>query len=118
MATYLLFLGLLPAVCEELAFRGFILNGLRRRFSPGTAILISSFLFALAHMNVFQFLPAFVLGTVLGVLAVRSGSVLPAMVCHLCHNTLLISLAVLTGAGDSPLVLSNPATGLILEARA
>src|SRR5207249_3254564 len=72
------------------AFRGFILNGLRRRFRPWTAIFLSSFLFALSHMNVFQFLPAFCLGVVLGVLALRTGSILPGMGFHLLHNGLVI----------------------------
>jgi sodium transport system permease protein len=93
----LLVFGMMPAICEELAFRGFILNGLRRRLRPASAILLSSFLFALYHMNVFQVLPAFVLGVVLGLLAVRSGSVVPGMVFHLLHNGLLVGVAVLLG---------------------
>jgi sodium transport system permease protein len=93
VVLYLVTFALLPAVCEELAFRGFILTGLRRRFRTGTAVVICSFLFAVSHLNVFQFLPAFVLGLVLGVLAVRSGSVVPGMAYHLAHNGLLIGVA-------------------------
>ena len=63
---FLLVLGLLPALCEELAFRGFILTGLSRRFRPWTAVLLSSFLFALYQMNVFQFAPHFIFGVILG----------------------------------------------------
>jgi sodium transport system permease protein len=80
----------LPAVCEELAFRGFILTGLRRYFQPWPAILLGGFLFSLYHMNVFQLLPTFILGVVLGVLTVRFGSVLPAMLFHFLHNSLLV----------------------------
>lgn len=94
---YFLALAFLPTVCEEVAFRGFILSGLRARFRPWAAILLSSFLFALARMDVFQFLPSFVLGMVLGILAVRTGSVLPGMVFHLLHNTLLLSPALFAG---------------------
>jgi sodium transport system permease protein len=83
-------LGVLPALCEELAFRGFILSGLRRRFRPWTAIFLSSFLFALYQMNVFQFAPHFVFGSVLALLVVRSGSVLPAIVFHLVWNACLL----------------------------
>src|SRR5581483_3523072 len=79
-------LALLGSVCEELAFRGFILSGLRRRFSPWMAVFITSFLFALSQLNVFQFLPHFVVGVALGVLVLRSGSVLPAMLCHFAFN--------------------------------
>jgi sodium transport system permease protein len=87
---YVLVLALLPAVCKELAFRGFILTGLRRRFPAWTAILLSSFLFAAFHMNVFMLVPAFLLGVALGVLAVRCGSVLPGMILHFAGSLLLL----------------------------
>jgi len=90
LGMHLLVYALLPALCEELAFRGFILSGLLKRFRPRTAILLCSFLFALFHMNVFQFLPAFFLGVVLGLLTVRSGSLVPAILFHALHNSVLI----------------------------
>jgi sodium transport system permease protein len=90
----LVVLGLLPAVCEELAFRGLILTGLARRFRPGTAIFLSSFLFSLYQMNVFQLVPHFVQGVVLALLVLRTGSLWPAMVFHLVNNLLLITPAV------------------------
>src|SRR5208337_5179446 len=55
---------------------------------PWMAILVSSLLFALYQLNVFQFIPHFILGLVLGFLAVKSGSVLPSMLFHLIHNAL------------------------------
>jgi sodium transport system permease protein len=82
-------LSFLQALCEELAFRGFILSGLRRRFGPWRAVFVSSFLFALFHMNVFQFMPHFALGIVLGTLAVRTGSVLPPILFHFVYNCLV-----------------------------
>lgn len=96
-ALYVLLLALLPAVSKEIAFRGFILNGLRKRFQPWPAILISSFLYAIYHMNVFVLLPAFVFGVALGVLAVRSRSVVPGMILHLGCSAILIGGA---NAGD------------------
>jgi sodium transport system permease protein len=107
---YFLVFAVLPALCEEIAFRGFILTGLLRRFKPLTAVLISSFLFALAHLNVFQFIPSLVLGIVLGILAVRSGSILPGMLFHLIHNGLLIGLTYVSGMDGMPETL--PATAL------
>ncbi len=82
-------LSLLQAACEELAFRGFILAGLRNRFRPWPAVCLSSFLFALYHLNVFQFVPHFVLGVVLGALVLRTGSVLPAVAFHFAYNFLV-----------------------------
>jgi sodium transport system permease protein len=89
--NYLSVLAVLPALCEELAFRGFILTGLRRRFSPWTAVFLSSFLFALFQMNVFQFVPHFVLGMILALIALRANSVAPSMVFHLVYNLCLIA---------------------------
>jgi membrane protease YdiL (CAAX protease family) len=111
----MLVFAVLPAVCEELAFRGFILTGLRRRFRTGTAIVISSFLFAVSHMNVFQFLPTFVLGLVLGLLAVRAGSVLPGMAYHLIHNGLLVGVACAEQFGAVPEVLTTPLVRFVIE---
>jgi sodium transport system permease protein len=97
-------LAVLGPVCEELAFRGFILTGLRRRFTPGTAILLTSFLFAFYKLNVFQFVPAFLLGVVLGLLATRSRSILPSILFHLVCNLLFLSPLLFPGlvaaAGD------------------
>src|SRR5262249_12225809 len=92
---------LLPAICEELAFRGFILTGLLRRLRPRNAVLLSSFLFALFHMNVFQFAASFLLGIVLGLLTVRSKSILPAILFHFLHNALLIVGMYLLNAASS-----------------
>jgi sodium transport system permease protein len=89
--NYLLVLAVLPALCEELAFRGFILTGLRRRFHPWTAVFLSSFLFALFQMNVFQFAPHFVLGVILALIALRTNSVAPSMVFHLVYNLFFIA---------------------------
>ncbi|MFL5246016.1 MAG: ABC transporter permease subunit/CPBP intramembrane protease [Gemmataceae bacterium] len=90
----------LPALCEELAFRGLILSGLRRRYGPWKAIALSSFLFALYHMNVFKFAPAFILGLVLGLLTERSRSLLPAVMFQITHNGLRVGLVVLNNFLD------------------
>jgi sodium transport system permease protein len=80
---------LMPALAEEIAFRGFILSGLRRRFTPWGAIFLSSLLFALFHLNVFQAGPAFVLGVILGMLAAYSGSIIPGVLFNLMFKGLI-----------------------------
>jgi sodium transport system permease protein len=100
LAWYFLAFALVPAVCEEIAFRGFLLRGLHQGFRPRNAVLLSSFFFALFHLNVFLFLPTFLLGVVLGLLTVRSRSLLPAMLFHLLHNSVLIALIPLSRLSD------------------
>lgn len=97
----LLAYALVPAVCEEIAFRGLILTGLHGRFRPRNAILLSALLFALFHLNVFLFLPTFGLGVVLGLLTVRSRSLVPAIVFHFLHNAVLLAGARLSDYGVS-----------------
>jgi sodium transport system permease protein len=82
---------ILPSLCEELAFRGFILSGLRQRLRPWTAIFLSSLLYALYQMNVLQALPHFLLGIVLALLVQRGGSIAGAIVFRLVWESLLWS---------------------------
>jgi sodium transport system permease protein len=98
--VYVATLALVSAVSKELAFRGLILNGLMRRFRPWTAVLVSSFLVAVYHMNVFVLLPAFVFGVALGVLAVRSRSIVPGILLHLGCYAIVLTGAMPGAAGD------------------
>ncbi|HEY2415223.1 MAG TPA: ABC transporter permease subunit/CPBP intramembrane protease [Pirellulaceae bacterium] len=88
----LLVVALAPAICEELAFRGFILSGLRRMGHQWGAILLTSALFGLAHGILQQSIGAAVIGVVIGYLAVKSGSLLPGVVYHAVHNGLSVSI--------------------------
>jgi sodium transport system permease protein len=77
---------LAPAVCEELAFRGFILSGLQRSRHRWLPIVISAVLFGVIHMIPKQQFNAALLGLVLGLLAVRSRSLLPCVLFHFIFN--------------------------------
>ncbi len=89
-------LAVLPAVCEELAFRGFILSGFRRMGHPWRAIVFTSILFGVTHGILQQSLIASLLGVVLGFLAIQSGSILPCMTFHVVHNSLAVVNSRLT----------------------
>ncbi len=88
--TWLLLLvfAVTPAICEELAFRGFILSGLARGGRLTIAVGISSVMFGIIHMIPQQAFNAALLGLVLGLLAVYSRSLFPAMAFHFCNNAL------------------------------
>jgi sodium transport system permease protein len=92
----ILFLAVTPALCEELAFRGFIQTSLEQRLKPYTAILVTSFFFAVTHGMLQQSLSAFFGGIVIGVIAWRTGSILPCMLYHLTHNGILAVATLLT----------------------
>ena len=92
-------LAVVPAICEEWFFRGYLMSGLRTRLSPVQAVLASAALFGLFHVIVRdmlffeRFLPSGFLGLMLGWLAVRTGSVWPGMLLHVLHNSFLLTLA-------------------------
>src|SRR3954447_26935595 len=81
-------LTILPACCEELAFRGFILSGLRHLGSKGWAIALSAVLFGIAHGVIQQSISAAALGLVVGYIAVQTGSLIPCMLFHITYNGL------------------------------
>ena len=86
-----LLIALLPAVCEEVAFRGFILSGLRHVGSKWWAIGLSAVMFGMAHNVVQQSLAATAVGLVLGYLAVQTGSLVPCVLFHMTYNGLMLA---------------------------
>ena len=79
-------IGVTPAFCEELLFRGYIQQRLARVLPPGIGIFIASFLFAAFHIDFVHVLAVFPLGLFLGWVTWRSGSLFPAMVGHFVNN--------------------------------
>ena len=107
-------LSLTPAVCEELAFRGFLLRGLERPGRNGWAIVASAVLFGAAHGVIQQSVVAAALGLLLGYLAIATRSILPCVAFHATHNGLMLT-AVQFGEGASWLqaLRSTTADGLL-----
>jgi ABC-2 type transport system permease protein/sodium transport system permease protein len=93
-------LAVVPAVLEELFFRGYLLSALRATGErPPTVVTLTALLFALFHLLVTdglaveRLLPSFGLGLVLGWVAWHTGSVIPGILLHLVHNGTVTLLA-------------------------
>ncbi|WP_414568552.1 type II CAAX prenyl endopeptidase Rce1 family protein [Nostoc sp. CCY 9925] len=81
---------------EELLFRGFLLPSLTRYLPVWASILVSSLLFAVAHLSLSEILPLTALGIVLGVVYTRSRNLLAPILLHSLWNSgTLLSLFVL-----------------------
>ena len=81
------FLGVVIApITEELLFRGLILRGLLRHYPANKAILVSALMFALVHLNPWQFTGAFVFGILSGFLYLWTGSLIPCLASHAIFN--------------------------------
>lgn len=110
-------LALLPAVGEELLFRG-LMQGYLRSWGGRAAVWGQAMLFALLHGDAPACLSALLSGLALGLCAEYSGSLWPGMAFHLYNNTLaLLSRAGIGPAWVQPLLLFGlPAAVLILWA--
>jgi membrane protease YdiL (CAAX protease family) len=83
-----LFLAIMPGVFEEIAFRGVLLQGLRKRLRPVAVVLVVGAVFGLFHMALFRFAPTFALGVCLATVTLLTRSIYPAMLWHALNNGL------------------------------
>ncbi len=96
LAVFFLTAAVAAPLFEEFLFRGFLLPSLTRYFSLWQAILISAFLFAIAHLSLSEVLPLMVLGVVLGFVYTRSRNLLAPILLHSLWNSgTLVSLFIL-----------------------
>ncbi|QDV58784.1 CPBP family intramembrane glutamic endopeptidase [Rosistilla oblonga] len=103
----LLMVGGLPAICEEIMFRGYIQTRLAARFPAVAAIAIASIMFAVFHFDPVHVIAVLPIGLWLGFLRHASGSIFPAMLAHGINNTLSV-ISVMpeqTDALDAPSTL-------------
>lgn len=108
----LLFLAILPGMCEELAFRGMLLGGLARRMPRTLAVLASALVFGFFHFSWFRIVPTAFLGVLLASSVLLSGSILPAMIWHILNNALVILLPAGVDLSDQPLWLYMLSAGV------
>lgn len=105
----LFLMSVMPGVCEELLFRGFLLHGMRKKCSDRSAIIIVGFLFGALHLDPYRFFPISLLGIVFGYMVVKTGSIFSGIVAHSTNNAIIVvlSYAALT-AQNSDILLSPP----------
>lgn len=82
---YVFTIAVVPALVEEFAFRGVVLNHLRR-YGNTFAILASSLLFGLMHGNLVQMPFAFAAGCIMAYIDIITGSMLPSIILHFLNN--------------------------------
>ena len=121
LGTALVLVALLPAVAEEVTFRGVVLAGLRRSGSRWIAVVGSALVFGLFHINPYHVVAAFGVGLLLGWVALESGSILPGILIHLVNNGAQVLLDRVPGLAErlhSPvlvaLALASTAVGALL----
>ena len=85
---------IIAPIGEELLFRGFFQQALEKHWKDVTrAILITALLFSMIHMNPYWFAQIYILGVILGFIAWKTQSVLPALILHGMNNTMAMLFA-------------------------
>jgi len=86
---------LLGPVVEEVFFRGFAYNALKKRWGVPRAMALTAVVFAALHGTLVGFLPIAALGFLLVYMYEKTGSLIPSITIHILHNGLMISLLFL-----------------------
>lgn len=103
----LLTVAVLPAVCEEMLFRGFILSSLegKSKKSKVFAVVMTGILFGIMHLNFIRIIPISILGIAMTYCVIKSDSILVGMLIHFINNGL--SVAVLHLVKQNPAIISS-----------
>jgi membrane protease YdiL (CAAX protease family) len=90
-AAVLVVMAVVPAVAEEVAFRGLVQHWLTVAVGARKAIFLGAVLFAALHFSVASFPYLLLAGLVLGWAKERTGSLYPSMVAHFVHNAAVVA---------------------------
>ena len=110
----LFLIGVLPAITEELIYRGIIFNGLKK-WGKWPAILLSALAFSLMHGNFAQLPYTFILGIILGFIVWQTGALWLSMITHFFNNaTVITSMYINKQNGVAETVPTSYSTSEIL----
>lgn len=96
----ILVVSIVPAICEETMFRGFIQRSFEFKIKPIWAAVITAIFFALYHFNPYGLIPLFILGLYFGFAAYTSDSIVVPMVMHFINNFAAVILFFIYGDDD------------------
>jgi len=88
---YVVLIGVVPAVFEEICFRGTICAGLESK-NKHLAVFVSAFLFMIMHGGPEQTIHQFILGVVFGYIFVYTGNLWITILIHFFNNTIAVTL--------------------------
>lgn len=99
ISVNILVIAVIPAIAEELFFRGFLLNTFRRSMNGHAAVWLSALIFSLVHFQFYGLFSRILMGVMLGYFFLWSGNLLASIVAHFFHNLVNIILTVLAIRG-------------------
>ncbi len=83
---------ILAPIIEEVIYRGIFLEYLSQRYGNVKALVLSSGIFAIVHFNLHQSVNAFLLGLILGIIYLRTKSLLHSIIVHMINNGIVVAM--------------------------
>jgi len=112
----LLVAAVMPAICEEIFFRGVLQGILSKNLPKEKLLLLIGILFGVFHLSMFRFLPTGLLGILLAFLTYASGSIFPSMLLHFMHNGYYLAASYYKVDIDSSQCIALALGGLVVAA--
>ncbi len=86
----LILVSFVAPIIEEVFFRGFLYSAFKKNWGVLPALFLSSILFSLVHLEIYSFIPLFIIGWFLAYIFEKTRSLLPAIFLHAIYNLILI----------------------------
>jgi len=114
-SSFIIFVvAVIPALCEETFFRGFVQKSFEQKYKPIASALITALFFGIYHFNPYGLFALIALGTYFGFAAYTSKSIIVPMTLHFLNN--LFAVVLFLVLGDEELISSNIApTGNVIN---
>lgn len=92
-AVAMFLMAILAPIAEEMLFRGYLYQALKRQYNMRMAMLTTSIAFALIHADVYRFVPLLIGGYVLNLVAEREKSIVASIITHATWNACMLAMA-------------------------
>ncbi len=102
-------IAVIPALCEETFFRGFVQSSFEFNFKPWKAALLTAIFFGIYHFNPYGLLPLVMLGFYFGFAAYKTESILVPMLLHFLNNFFAVTIFFIYGSED--ILETSPSSG-------
>lgn len=89
-----------PAICEEVFFRGYVQKSFELSIKPAWAIILTALFFAMYHFNPYGLVALIALGVFFGFAAYKSGSIFIPMILHFLNNLLAVVMFFVLGVDE------------------
>lgn len=104
MAVSVLVIAIMPAICEEMLYRGFIQHSFQA-IGKWPRILLVGFMFGLFHLDPYRFLPTALLGMAITYAMIQTGNLIVPVFMHFINNMPAVYFAYI--GGESTLITQN-----------